>query len=569
MKEWLEASKNAEDKSGSGIGRRQLLKTVGLASVALAAGSLLEGGKASASVTGVYLDVKDFGAAGNGVADDWAAFQAAFDVAKNPNDVQNSNKSVTIVVPEGTYVVRQELRLYRNTTLLMAPKARIVRMHNGYILKNGFKNSSDPQGAPETYGGYDGHGNIKIVGGTFDINADEYPSKASGFHFGHGDGFFIDGITMLDAANSHGIEFNACQNVVVTRSKFHGYIGEGSINEAIQLDLAYRGLTTIGRDDGTACRNVHITQCEFKGSSTPGAVSWYRAVGSHTAMAGKWHEDIWVTNNTIENSGSFAIRAYSWRRFHIDNNHLINCAAGINVRTSIVGTHTIDVNGNQTNTSQPSESGTVSGNLIVGGLTNGRAIEVYGGDNGRPTGIMVIGNDITANSATSINDGINIHYGDNCIVSNNRISGVGGSGIAVNADSLDTVVDGNSIEDAKRHGILVDGGCHYTKVTGNNIKLVDQIGIYVNGSMESITVTGNTIAGVNRSGADNEFIKFNGSVKRVVLSANSVRNFSTNAVTTKGLTVSSSSDIFVSVGNNFLGFTVSNAATNQKVFDLV
>ncbi len=566
----IEVSPNEASKQrGILMDRRKLLKTVGLAGVAMAAGSLLNPANPVLAAAGAYIDVTDFGAVGDGVTNNYSAFQAAFDVAKNPTDPQNSNKSVIIFVPEGTYAVQQELRLYRNTTLWMSPKARLVRKHTGYMLKNGFKNAFETQGAPETYGGYNGHGNIKIIGGIFDANASSYPDKASAFRFGHGDGFLVDGITILDVASSHAIEFNACQNVVVTNSKFHGYVGTETFNEAIQLDLAYKGNTMIGLDDGTPCKNVHITQCEFKNSSTPGSLPWYRAVGSHTAMAGRWHEDIWVTNNTIENSGSFAIRAYSWRRFHIDNNNLINCAWGINVRTSIVGVDTIDVNGNQTNASQPSESGTVNGNHIVGGLTGGRAIEVYGSSTGKPTGIKVIGNDISANSSTSVNDGIIINYGENCIVSNNRISGLGGSGIVVNNQSLDTVVEGNTIEDVTEYGILVGTSCHYTKVSNNNIKLVGMIGINVTGSMESITLNGNTIAGVNGSSGNYEFILFSGAVNRVVLSANSLRNFSTTHVATKGLTVSASSDIFISTGNNFKGFTVSNAATNQKVYDLV
>jgi polygalacturonase len=197
--------------------RRKLLKTVGLAGVAAVAGNLLNvENTVSASIASYYIDVKDQGAIGDGVTDDYSAFQSALDIAKNPSDIQNSNKSVIVFVPEGTYVVKQELRLYRNTTLQMSPKARIIRQHNGYILKNGYKRLNETQGSPETYGGYNGHGNIKIINGIFDANADNYPSQASGFHFGHGDGIFIDGVTILDVANSHAIEFNACQNVYVT-----------------------------------------------------------------------------------------------------------------------------------------------------------------------------------------------------------------------------------------------------------------------------------------------------------------------------------------------------------------
>ncbi|WNQ12273.1 glycosyl hydrolase family 28-related protein [Paenibacillus aurantius] len=90
------------------MNRRSLLKTVGLAGVAMASGGWLsEPQKASASTVSAYIDGKDYGAVGNGVTDDYAAFQAEFDVAKDTANPANSSKSVIVFVPEGTYVVKQ------------------------------------------------------------------------------------------------------------------------------------------------------------------------------------------------------------------------------------------------------------------------------------------------------------------------------------------------------------------------------------------------------------------------------------------------------------------------------
>ncbi|WJH36922.1 glycoside hydrolase family 55 protein [Paenibacillus sp. CC-CFT747] len=88
------------------MNRRSLLKTVGLAGVAMAAGGWLPEPQ-KACIVSAYIDGKDYGAMGNGVTDDYAAIQAAFDVAKDPASPANSSKSVIVFVPEGTYVVMQ------------------------------------------------------------------------------------------------------------------------------------------------------------------------------------------------------------------------------------------------------------------------------------------------------------------------------------------------------------------------------------------------------------------------------------------------------------------------------
>ena len=95
--------------------------------------------------------VLDFGAMGDGIHDDFAAFQAALD---------SGAKEITI--PQGIYMISQTLKVPSDTSILADRCARIVmkslsqRRRNEFLLCN-----SDPE---------NGNQNIKIVGGIWDGN---------------------------------------------------------------------------------------------------------------------------------------------------------------------------------------------------------------------------------------------------------------------------------------------------------------------------------------------------------------------------------------------------------------
>jgi len=67
------------------------------------------------------LDVRDYGAVGDGVADDAFAIQTALDTA-------NSVGGGTVFVPEGTFIIGTQLSIYSNTSLIgVNPGASIIK----------------------------------------------------------------------------------------------------------------------------------------------------------------------------------------------------------------------------------------------------------------------------------------------------------------------------------------------------------------------------------------------------------------------------------------------------------
>lgn len=501
-----------------------------------------------------WISVKALGAEGDGTAPDSAAFQKALDIAKD-------NGGVNIMVPPGTYSMTAELRAYANTKIMCAPGVRIVRNHSKYILINGVRDT------PTAPGGYGGAGKLHINGGIWDGNGVNQTSKASIFHIGHATNIKVEHATFMDASNSHHIEFNACSNIRVTNNKFLGWVGTvDDFNEAIQLDLAKTNNTTILPADQTPCKDVVIRDNYFGSSGTPGSNRLGRAVGSHSATIGVWHEDVTVEGNTIENTLSWAVRAYSWRNSSVINNKMINCGAGINLRTPDVSdtADTTDVNGVVTNKSQDCEGNDVSGNRFFGGGNVGRAIEIYGESTGKHKDVTVIGNRCFMSNPAAL-EAVILTWSEGGAVQGNIIRGSGNSGIKLRDNSMDISVSGNTIEDPAEYGIEVATNCHYATISGNIIRRSGNSGIYAAG-LESISITGNNIAGVNGkglAGTEANHIRLVSAVKRASITGNVCRDYSTTHKTTHALYVTNTCEAVATAGNSALGFTWYNGSINK------
>ena len=501
------------------------------------------------------VNVKNFGAKGDGVTSDSAAWQQALDIAKT--------QPVEIFVPDGTYRMTQELRIYRNTTIRCGTNVKVIRDHPGYIIVNGFR-STEP--TPSTFGGYNGNGNLKFIGGLYDGNGVRQPSKASIFHIAHADAIKMEDVTFKDCADSHHIEFNSSQNIYVNNCSFIGHVGSNTINEAIQLDLAKKDITKIGADDSTPCKNVWITNCYFGNSGTSGSNSIMRAIGSHTTTINRWHENIHIENNVIENTVSFAVRALSWQNASIVNNKFINCGAGINYRSPITsdGTtaHTHDENGVQTGRSQDCSGAKISNNIFIGGGTAGRLIEIYGENTGLVKDVTVGFN--TINSSSQINNAILFVWARECSCVGNDING---RGIYVRDASHNISVNGNTLDSITGDGITASDSCAYVNITGNVLKRMEKNGILINGG-DSFVVSANSISGVNGIGGAGDatsHIRLINAVTRASITGNVCRNYSTSHVNTHALYVTSTCTYVTTGMNVFQGFTAYNGATGGTV----
>lgn len=226
----------------------------------------------------MIVNVRDYGAIGDGVTDDTQAIQKALD---------DNYRGGDIMFPPGVYKVTKHLRYYSHQRLI-GFYSRILRGSSSLncLLLN----------ANSSYnGGYTSVENIEIRGIIFDSN-EEYDTSATLVSAGHGQNINIkDCIFENQSGGWHAIEINGCQYATIDSCIFRKVKTKYTNAEMIQID----GMKDSAgypwspcKYDGTVCKDVKIINCVFEGND------FSPAIGNHTDMA---HDTIIIKNNIFKN----------------------------------------------------------------------------------------------------------------------------------------------------------------------------------------------------------------------------------------------------------------------------
>lgn len=259
-----------------------------------------------------FVDVKKYGAKGDGITDDTKAIDTAF-----------MNGS-TIYFPRGTYLL--------NTCLFYESdpsKAAALEVHSGHrlifdpdaVLLRGSDAVTHMLYTGNTIidTGYNGASDIEIIGATFDEN-ESLSTNCTALNLSHAKNVKIKNCKFINSSGTwHSIEVNSSKDVYISECVFEN----NENKEDIQIDSA-GGTGNLGSNDGTACDNIHIYNCTF---DTQGHV----AIGGHD---GGWHKNIRVYNNMFRSNGDpdRGHCAFTEHTEYIDvyNNTFMN-AGGVNI----------------------------------------------------------------------------------------------------------------------------------------------------------------------------------------------------------------------------------------------
>lgn len=243
------------------------------------------------------VDVRrDFGAMGDGIADDFPKLQAALDSVRNGG---------TVLFPAGTYLISDCLIFYSEQTLRFEEGAVLLRKKQNretepkelrYMLASYTEKN-------EAYAGYGGTHDVLIEGGVFDANAElRENQKITIVNTAHCKNITVRGCTFLHCAEWHCIEYNSTCDAVIEDCVFDGpsYTGFREVNELVQLDAAFDGcygpvFFPDGSEmallmDGTPCKNITIRNNRF-------LCDGFAAIGNHGAGA---HTGICISGNRFE-----------------------------------------------------------------------------------------------------------------------------------------------------------------------------------------------------------------------------------------------------------------------------
>src|SRR5690606_11178345 len=132
-----------------------------------------------------------------------------------------------VQVKAGNYTLTNYFHIRSNTALISDAKTRYIRSSSANMLRNQ-KNDAK---------GYNGYGNIAIIGGVWDGNTVSYPQSFATFALGYAENLIVRGVTLLDVGpGGHAIDLASSKNVLIEDSSFLGYVptAAGDVKEAIQ-----------------------------------------------------------------------------------------------------------------------------------------------------------------------------------------------------------------------------------------------------------------------------------------------------------------------------------------------
>lgn len=316
--------------------------------------------KVVTELTERQINVKWYGAIGDGTSDDSAAINAAIEAA--------SAIKGTVFVPAGKYLLTHDLVFKSNIVFEMD--------HNAVLYGPGqyFRFDTTTTG----YGG--GVSNVIVRGGTFAGNYD-----ATGVTNAHADGNAFNGalhhaqhiefdrVTFhMTTSNSHTLDLGGCDDIYVHDCDFEGMLVRNSREyvEAVQVDYSQLNALTYHDDvqdanlDGLPTINVKVTNNRFIPIYAADGTVKYPApnpFGEHAAYDSGCPKHLSFIGNTVLDApkAGGAVLSEAWVHFvsvsdlKIKNNTFKNTTHTDN---SAIGLYSTD-------TPLPNYNGTVTGTL--------------------------------------------------------------------------------------------------------------------------------------------------------------------------------------------------------------
>ena len=255
----------------------------------------------------MFVNVKDFGAKGNGAVNDATAIQAAFDSISSTGGI--------VYFPTGTYAVGSAVKFYSNQTVWFENGAKLIALSSS--VNNLMRAACDL-----TITGYNGVHDVTVYGATFDGSA--FSANNTLFGFAHCKNIIVDSCRFIKPYGlSHNLEINSSYNVRVQNCYFDRGGNPGANGEMLQIDSAtYGAWMDDSNTDGTISKCVEIHNCTFENNTAS------PAIGNHSVA----QQQIRIHDNLFNNlTGTRGAIHFDSATANVDiySNTFLDCAIGI------------------------------------------------------------------------------------------------------------------------------------------------------------------------------------------------------------------------------------------------
>lgn len=262
------------------------------------------------------VNVKSFGAVGDGITDDSVAIQAALDHIKEIG-------GGILVFPYATYLAAKRLKIPSNTRIYcfgtikkaVDPAREIFRTYNGF----------DGDG----FGGYDANENIVIEC----MNIDGNNQDVSGISIGHARNVVIRNVHGV-GVGLHLVDLSGVDHARVENCTNDSEAVTNANSSAIQIDQAVIGAIGGINADDTPCRNIDIISNIIKNSQASTG-----SIQIHRGTIDKPHENINFEGNEMENVRYGIIKDTNTfaKNIKLKRNKVNGCMTGIRLQGSLDG----------------------------------------------------------------------------------------------------------------------------------------------------------------------------------------------------------------------------------------
>lgn len=256
-------------------------------------------------------DVITYGAKGDGVTDDSAAIQEAFDAARNGG---------RIIFPYGTYRLNHNVLFYSN---------QIIDFCGSTILQGAEIDNLLMAYCTSDIGHYDGVHDSKIMNGVFD--GGNFTTNNTLIACCHAKNLTFENLTIKNGYGTwHDIEINSSYNVKICDCDFEASRRTGTNACMIQIDAFNNALTypwLNGAIDNTVSKYVEVVSCIFHDSTVS------PAIGNHSQAI---DEEIKIHDNIFKGLTSTrgAIHFQSAKYVEVYSNVFDGCTKGVYVDTA-------------------------------------------------------------------------------------------------------------------------------------------------------------------------------------------------------------------------------------------